>query len=89
MIEAREQPTQFHLDPSLDERVAIGLRGQRETVGYAVAEQRAQFAERCGLAADGRHVLQPDILEPADMVFGGHKRSPAAVCVVANNVATG
>ena len=54
MIEARQQPAQFLLDPSLDERSAIGLRGQREAVGYAVAEQRAQFAKRCGLAADGR-----------------------------------
>ncbi len=27
MIEAQEQPTKFHLDPSLDQRCAIGLRG--------------------------------------------------------------
>ena len=88
MVEAREQPAKFHLDPSLGQRCAIGPRGQCETFGYSVAEQRAQFAKRCGLAADRRHILQSDILEPADMVFGSHERSPAA-CVVADNAATG
>ena len=88
MVEAREKPAQFCPNPALGERRAIGLRGQRETVGHPLAQERAQFAKRCGLAADRGHVLQSDILERADMVSGGHKGFPA-VCVVANNAAIG
>ncbi len=89
VVEAREKPAQLRPNPGLGDRRPIGLRGQRKTVGYPLAQQRAQFAERCGLTADRRHVLQSDILEPADMVCGGHKRSPAAVGAVADNAATG
>jgi hypothetical protein len=92
VVEAREQPAQFRLDPSGREGRAIGLRGQRETLGHPVTNNGAQFAERGCLAADERHVLRSDILEPADDLCCRHRRllhclpvttiSPAASCAL-------
>ena len=81
------------VDPPFDSRsrdeVAVGLGGDRESVGHADA-QRRQFADhlaqRRHLAADQSHVGQTDFREPPDEAHG----TPLgrAICAPAGNGAS-
>ena len=59
----------------------VGIGGDREAVGHAQSRARQlamQLAQRGGLAADQRHVIQRDVAEPSDVTRGrGRHRASA------------